>query len=106
MKIPQKCFNLTLQVAFVITFSVLAEFAASTACDKSRKVFEGVTSGVIRHGIDTNYTQVSFPQSMALKFDFIGKFSGLSLRMANQGIRKHQPLHHLKIPLAQNGVLV
>lgn len=66
MKTTAECNKLALQVAFVIIFSVLAEFAASTACDKSRKVFEGVTSGIIRHGIDSNYTQVS-NQGMALK---------------------------------------
>lgn len=66
MKITAKCSKLALQVAFVVIFSVSVKFAACTACDKSRKVYEGVTSGVIRHGIDSNYTQVSF-WSMALK---------------------------------------
>lgn len=66
MKITAQCNKLALQVAFTIIISFLVEFAASTACDKSRKVFEGVTSGIIRHGIDSNYTQVSC-HVMALK---------------------------------------
>lgn len=39
--------------------TVARESSASAACDKSRKVFDGVTFGEISHGHNSNYTQVS-----------------------------------------------
>lgn len=43
---------------FVI-FNLTTESLAAGACDRTRKVFEGVSYGEITDGINTNYTQVS-----------------------------------------------
>lgn len=45
------------QVSFLI-FCTLATVCMSLACDKSRKVFDGITYGEISHGLNSNYTQV------------------------------------------------
>lgn len=42
---------------FVI-FNLTTESLAAGACDRTRKVFEGVSYGEITDGINTNYTQV------------------------------------------------
>jgi hypothetical protein len=39
-------------------FCLIRESAAISACDKTRKVFEGVNYGEITDGINVNYTQV------------------------------------------------
>lgn len=44
-------------VIFVI-FNLTIESRAAGACDRTRKVFEGVSYGEITDGINTNYTQV------------------------------------------------
>lgn len=40
-------------------FNLTIESVTAGACDRTRKVFEGVSYGEITDGINTNYTQVS-----------------------------------------------
>lgn len=51
----------------IICCNLTTECSAIGACDKSRKVFKDVTFGVISHGVNANYTQVSFRASDELE---------------------------------------
>lgn len=47
-------------IVILINLSSLSRCCAAGACDRSRKVFEGVNYGEITDGINSNYTQVGF----------------------------------------------
>jgi hypothetical protein len=56
---PQKSnFCAIFHLSLVIFSSLLRESRAAGACDRSRRVFEGVSSGEITDGLHANYTQV------------------------------------------------
>lgn len=49
----------TILNCILVIFNLTTESLAAGACDRTRKVFEGVGYGEITDGINTNYTQVS-----------------------------------------------
>lgn len=50
-------FRKFLSICVYLLLSNIPSIAAS-ACDKSRKAFEGVTFGEVTHGLNSNYSQV------------------------------------------------
>lgn len=56
----EKCSNINILLQFLIIFETISNSAQSaTPCDRSRKVYDNVSYGVISDGINSNYTQVS-----------------------------------------------
>ena len=56
-EIRRKYEKLSFLIIFVF-FNLLNESSAASACDRSRRVFQGVNYGEITDGINSNYTQV------------------------------------------------
>lgn len=58
--------NVSQSVFLALSLTLLLFNFASTinsgpvACNKSRKIFDNVTFGEISHGVNSNYTQVSY----------------------------------------------
>jgi hypothetical protein len=55
----KSCFRAILLVIYV-SLSPSHRSSAAGACDRSRKVFKGLTHGEITDGLNANYTQVEF----------------------------------------------
>lgn len=57
-KISRKFNFCAIFIVILIILSLICDCDSAGACDRSRKIFEGVGYGEITDGINSNYTQV------------------------------------------------